>query len=229
MYRCWRPAPTFDLGLARRAATVAALTITVPLAACTAGDDPGAAGGTAAAQDVVQAGEPDRALGFGDPGDIEGFEPVTDIEVDPVDDDDFDPPDFAAPDDVVPDVVERMQPAAAGQGLLDTVAAVDTIDEVPASRDGRSRNEAGERATLDESASLACAQIELAIDQIDSGFGGIAAERILAGSKAAEASQLVGIQAWAEPLGDVVVGGSGAELAPLLGFLSVCTEGGYEL
>lgn len=231
MYRRPRLAPMPDRTSSRRAA-LAILSLVIPLAACTSGTDPEAATDPDQSPvdgDAGPGGDPDAALGFGDPGDVEGFEPVTDIEVEPVDGDDLDPPELSAPDTVVPAIVDQMAAAGDGDGLLDTVDAVDTVGEVATQRDGRSRNEAGEPATLDEAANLACAQIELAIDQIDSGLPSVASERIIRGAEQAELSELADVRAWAEPLADVVVGGSDAELAPLVGFLTVCTEGGYEL
>jgi hypothetical protein len=225
--------PQRTLALAARSLAVGAAVLALPLASCSSGDDtsaiPSARPPAGADGSSGPSSDPDAVVAFGDPGDFEGFAPVTDVEVDPVDSDELEPPDLSDPDSVVPDLAQRLEDGEQDGDLLDRIGIVDQgVDQVT-ERDGRTRNEAGEPATLDEAANLACAQIELAIDQLDGGIPSVAAERIISGSDRARSSKLTGIQAWADPLAGVVVDGSYADPAPLVGFLSVCTEGGYEL
>ena len=169
-------------------------------------------------------------LSFGDPGQV-GFEPVEVTEVDPVEPTGGDDVrlEVDEPELVIERVADELGPIGGADELLDTIGPVDGADEDASEPDGRPRNELGELLILDDEASLACAQIDIAIGLLDDGLPGIAIERIVGGADRADASELEDIRAWAEPLRAVVEGGAVTDPAPLVGFLTVCTEGGYEL
>lgn len=93
-------------------------------------------------------------------------------------------------------------------------------------RDGRSRNEAGELRQLDESASLACGDVEVAVTAFDEGDIDGAKERMSRAAERAGKSSVAGMQPWATTLAD---GADSGDAAVLVAFLSACTEGGYEL
>ncbi len=93
-------------------------------------------------------------------------------------------------------------------------------------RDGRSRNEAGELRQLDESASLACGDVEVAVTAFDEGDVDMAKQRMSRAAERAAASAVAGMAPWADSLSD---GADSADPAVLVAFLSACTEGGYEL
>ncbi len=176
---------------------------------------------------VGRTGDAETRLVFGDPVD-EGFDPVVDVEVDPVPQSAADGPELAEPGDVIPEIAEQLEPGAGGD-LLDRVDVVDDGADVATERDGRARNSSGELASLDDAANLACAHVEIAIDHLDGGNGSVAIERLVTAADRARASELPSIQVWAEPLAASVEDGAVADPAPLIGFLSVCAEGGYEL
>lgn len=169
-------------------------------------------------------------LSFGDPADV-GFDGVEDTEVEPVAPTDGEPVDLVdeVPDEVIEDVADELGPVDGTEEILDAIEPVDRIDDDAADPDGRPRNELGELVELDDEASLACAQTEIAIGLLDDGLPGIAIERILSGAERAEASSVDDVRAWAEPLREVTAGGDVSDPAPLVGFLTVCTKGGYEL
>ncbi len=160
-----------------------------------------------------------------------GFDSVEDVEIDPVEAPSAGGIDLTddEPEAVIEEVADQLDDLDEGTEVLDAVDPVDqAADETPVD-DGRPRNEVGELLTLDDEASLACAQIEIGIGHIDEGLPAAATERIVSGAERAEASAVADIRAWAEPLRAVVADGPAQDLAPLVGFLSVCTEGGYEL
>ena len=169
-------------------------------------------------------------LSFGDPVD-DGFAEVQDILVEPEETPEADFDVLSAPEDVVPEVADQLEaaPAAAGEEILDAVDAVDTEADVAVDRDGRSRNSSGELAVLDDAASLACAHIEVALTHLDEGNTSIGIERIWAASVQAAGSNISTIQSWEATLAESVADGSVSDVAPLIGFISVCAEGGYEL
>ncbi len=174
--------------------------------------------------------ESDETLSFGDPVDS-GFAEVEDIDVDPEETPEADFEVLSAPDEVVAEVTEQLEAAPVEQSeeILDAVEIVDTKGDVADDRDGRSRNSSGELTILDDSASLACGHTEVALTHLDEGNGSIAIERIWSASIQAGESGIATIQEWKEPLAAVVADGSVTDLAPLIGFISVCAEGGYEL
>ncbi len=189
--------------------------------------------GEAAGQDGDESAEAvEQNLEFGDPGEVDGFEPVTDIDDDPADDRSESLPSLTVddPEAVIAEVTEQLE---AGQIDVEALGGLPPVDQDSApsnpERDGRSRNEAGELLRLDEAASLACAQIEIALGHLDDGVASGAAERVASASAQAGQSTVAEVNAWAELLRGVVIDGSGDDLATLIGFLSVCTEGGYEL
>ncbi len=93
-------------------------------------------------------------------------------------------------------------------------------------RDGRSRNEAGELRQLDESASLACGDVEVAVTAYDDGNVDKAKNRMTRAAERAAASAVDGMNPWADSLTE---GAKTGDPAVLVAFLSACTEGGYEL
>lgn len=173
---------------------------------------------------------------FADPGDVDGFDGVEDVEVEPTEPAPAASVELTAeePEAVIEEVAEQLAASedddlSDGGEVLDAIEPIDQASTEPPVDDGRPRNEVGELVTLDEEASLACAQVEIALGHIDDGLPSAATERIVSAAERAAASGVADIQAWAEPLRAVVADGPAEDLAPLIGFLSVCTEGGYEL
>lgn len=153
-----------------------------------------------------------------------------------------DQPDLGRPDEVVEQIKDALdgQPVS-GAEVLDAIEPLDEkptaseIQQVRGSRDGTGdptdnapRNEAGELAQLDESAALACADVERALTAIDEGSVETAVEEIESAATRAGESSIEDIAAWSEVLSGSWTGG-GDDPAVLLGFLSSCTKGGYEL
>ncbi|MGB5756340.1 MAG: hypothetical protein WBM50_05455 [Acidimicrobiales bacterium] len=169
-------------------------------------------------------------LTFRDPAD-DGFAPVVDNEVEPVGDETTPDPTAGdpAPEDVIADITDQLSDGPADGDILDSVDVLDHKTDVADERDGRSRNSSGEPVTLDEAANLACAHGEIAISQLDAGQNAIALERIATAGQFAGQSGQPSIRVWVEPLSGVIVDGKVVDVAPLIGFLSVCTDGGYEL
>ncbi len=183
----------------------------------------------------VDGNEVADGLTFRDPAE-DGFAPVVDNDVEPVAAEPVatepggeQTEDGAAPDDVITDIAEQLADGSTEGDILDSVDVLDQKTDVADERDGRSRNSSGEPVTLDDAANLACAHGEIAISQLDAGQTGIALERIATAGQYAEQSGQPSIQDWAAPLATVIVDGKVGDVAPLIGFLSVCTDGGYEL
>ena len=133
-----------------------------------------------------------------------------------------------APESVLPEIDRQLDEAPVGGEILDAVEPIDGAAPAAAG-DPVPRNSSGEPATLDEAGALACANAEIAIGQLDSGQVSIALERIATAAHHAEASTRTGISQWVDPLSTVIVDGQLADVAPLVGFLTACTERGYEL
>lgn len=169
---------------------------------------------------------------------------------DPVEGDDFGPiepephltegqPDLGRPDEVVPAIRKRLDDADdTGRNLdgeiLEAVGPLDhgpDPDQAVGLRDGRSRNEAGELNRLDEAAALACGDVERALTALDDGDGRQAADLLASAADRAALSSVTDIEVWSTTLAESVNTGTNTDgaLVPLLGFLSVCTRGGYEL
>jgi len=89
------------------------------------------------------------------------------------------------------------------------------------------RNEAGEPLELDEAASLACADVERALTAFDEGSADSAVADADSAAGRAGDSAVADIAEWSEALGAWT--GADNDPAVLLGFLSTCTDGGYEL
>ena len=119
--------------------------------------------------------------------------------------------------------------------LLDAVEPLQskpTPNEVQSLRDGRHLNESGEENVFDEAANLACADVEVALTALDEGRVANAATRVGSASERAASSRVATIDDWHPILRDaadqIETEGPG-DVAPLLAFLSTCTQGGYEL
>lgn len=170
----------------------------------------------------------DGRLSFGDPED-QGFAPVIDNDVEADVPDAAEQPELAAPADVIPEIADQLNDGPTTDELLDSIDIIDNATDVADDPDGRSRNASGEPVTLDDEANLACAHAEIAVGLLDAGQLSVALERVATAAEHAEASGGSAVTRWAEPLRSVIVDGQIADLAPLVGFLSACTEGGYEL
>ncbi len=150
-------------------------------------------------------------------------------------------PDLGQPDEVMAEIEEELDDeAVSGDESLD---ALEPLDEEPSdaeiqdAREDREDaglavvdgpwNEAGELVELDESASLACADVERALTAVDEGAAATAAADVASAADRAAGSGIADIAAWSETLEDW--DGADGDAAVLLGFLSSCTEGGYEL
>ncbi|MCP3993142.1 MAG: hypothetical protein GY724_29035 [Actinomycetia bacterium] len=156
--------------------------------------------------------------------------------------DDDSEPGLGRPDEIVTRMHDALesQPVA-GAEVLDVVGPLDEVstpEEIQDSRDERDgvgdpaadgpRNEVGGLNQLDETASLACADVERALTSIDEGAVETAVERVASAAARASESGVAGIAAWSDTL-DGASSSPGDDIAVLLGFLSSCTEGGYEL
>lgn len=165
-------------------------------------------------------------VSFGDPADA-GFEEVEEPEPAPVPVDDDDREVLSAPADVIPEIEEQLDAAPEAEEILDTVAIIDKAPVDDGEDKGRSA--VGGLALLDEPASLACAHIEISLTLIDEGNPSEAVARVRSAGEQAEGSELSTVRSWSSPITDAIVDGEVADFAPLIGFLSVCAEGGYEL
>lgn len=101
-------------------------------------------------------------------------------------------------------------------------------------RDGRRINEVGEANRLDEAAALACGNVEIALTALDDGRPDDAAGHLQAASTSAADASVSAMTEWASILDQaaaaVVLDGSAAnDPASLIAFLTMCTQGGYEL
>lgn len=182
---------------------------------------------TELAADDVENGAADGGAGAED--DLDGFGAVEDVETVPAESVDVDTVELTGEDpaEVIEEAADEIADADDGGELLDTLEPVDDAADAPSEPDGRTRNGSGELVELDAEASLACANIEIAIGQLDGGFSAQAGEHVRSGAAQAEASGIADIRSWAQPL--LVAADTIDDPAPLVGFLSVCTKGGYEL
>lgn len=183
---------------------------------------------TELAADDVENGA-DGEGGAGTEDDLDGFGAVEDVETVPAEPVDVATVDLTgeAPAEVIEEAADEIAGAEDGDELLDALEPVDDAADAPSEPDGRTRNGSGELVELDAEASLACANIEIAIGQLDGGFSAQAGEHVRSGAAQAEASGIADIRSWAQPL--LVAADTIDDPAPLVGFLSVCTKGGYEL
>lgn len=139
------------------------------------------------------------------------------------------------PEDVLPELR-----AEVGDALQDAVDSPDvdildvaklpdlapTDEEVASFDDGHQRTSSGRLIVLDELASLACANIEIALGEIDEGQLPSAKEHISTAGERAGRSEVDAVEKWSDALGDAASGDS-IDATTLVGFLSVCIEGGY--
>lgn len=177
-------------------------------------------------------GAGDGSSGQNPSGTIDGFEPVEDVETVPAEALDSDAVDLTddAPDAVIDEVADEIAASGDAEELLDTVDPVDRADTAPTEPDGRSRNGFGELLELDAEANLACGNIEIAIGRLDDGLRTQAGDHIRAAADRAEDSGIADIRAWSDPLRSAAGGDADrGDPAVLIGFLTVCAEGGYEL
>jgi len=122
-----------------------------------------------------------------------------------------------------------------GQESLDAVEPLDnkpTDGERQGLREGSYINESGEQNVFDQAASLACADIEVALTALDETRNSDAVAHILSAADRAGNSSVATIDQWRPILQDSagsIEGGAPGDIAPLLAFLSTCTQGGYEL
>jgi len=173
----------------------------------------------------------DEGDAFGGPeGSEVAIEDVETVPAEPIDTDSVELSDDApaAVIEKVADEIAGADESEAGDELLDAVDPVDGAEQPPSEPDGRSRNGYGELLVLDEEASLACANVEIAIGQLDEGRSDAAGDHVRSGAERAEASGIADIRSWADPL-RAAAGVEAGDPAALIGFLTVCTEGGYEL
>ncbi|MGI9596203.1 MAG: hypothetical protein ACR2QK_08585 [Acidimicrobiales bacterium] len=150
-------------------------------------------------------------------------------------------PDLAPPGerlaDLGPGVADAIERATASpdMAILDVVGIIDdgpTAAEIAASGDGRTRDSSGELMQLDEPAGLACGNVEIALTAIDEGRDQAARDHVRSAADRSAVSEIDGIEAWASALADSIDstdGSGGIDITTLVGFLSVCIEGGYAL
>lgn len=189
-------------------------------------DDLTAGTGGSVDDDAATAGD-DESLAADDGEPEPGPDPLVELDVDD-------------PEVVIAEIADQLeQTSATGTDLLALVDPVDgrELDLIDDTSDdsgatgttGRRYNEAGELIQLDQSAQLACGQVEIAIGLIERGQLVEADDRLGTAAEQADQSSVEAIRSWADPLSGVAADGATAELVPLIGFLSVCAEGGYEL
>jgi len=132
-------------------------------------------------------------------------------------------------------MVDRPNPVdTAGPELLDVVEPLDdapTPDEAIGIRDGQRINEAGEANQLDQSASLACGDVEIALTALDEGRSAAARGLLASAAQRASVSSNTSISGWHDELelAANLIPDDDPEPTSLFGFLTSCTQGGYEL
>ncbi len=188
-------------------------------------------------------GDGDGELGFSDPdGNDAGADPGSEsIGPDNLEDVTRDPlpevaaPELAEPEDVLPGLKDEVGDAVEQAAESPDVAILDvaklpdlapTDEEIAAFGDGHPRTSTGRLIVLDELASLACANVEIALGAIDDGLTAVAQDHVASASQRAGQSEVESIEGWSDALDEA---GSGASIdaTTLVGFLSVCLEGGY--
>lgn len=137
--------------------------------------------------------------------------------------------DVSAPDEIIADVEAELPEDGSTENVLDAIEPIDRDIDLTTDRQGRTTNEAGELVGLDDQASLACANIEIALTALDEGQDSTATGQVRTASARASESAMASINEWSEPLAASITGEAVADIAPLIGFISVCAEGGYEL
>ncbi len=129
-------------------------------------------------------------------------------------------------------------PAAtiSGAPILDQVQPVDgaTTGPVFGLREGRRINEAGEAFRLDEAAALACGNVEIAVTALDDGRFEKATRHLDDAAAQTADTTVDALVAWNSVLDqaadDLAADGtSEGDVPTLLAFLTICTQGGYEL
>ncbi len=172
----------------------------------------------------------DGQLQFGDPADY-GYAPVgdeADTGAEPIETPTIERPEVAAPEVLIPAITEELAAAPETAETLDSIAIIDQSEPADA-EDGQPRNSSGEAATLDDEASLACANTEIALGHFDEGRGSIAAERMAIAAQHAASSEQASVRDWAETLQSVGVEFDDDDAAAVVGFIAACAERGYEL
>lgn len=144
-------------------------------------------------------------------------------------------PELAEPEDLLPEleaeVGEAVQQAVDSPDVdvLDVADLPDitpTDEEIASFGDGHRRTPTGRLIVLDELASLACANVEIALGAIDEGDTATAKAHISSAGERAGNSEVEGVQSWSEPLNEAAATDP-IDATTLVGFLSVCLEGGY--
>ncbi|MGH1491246.1 MAG: hypothetical protein ACRBK7_17925 [Acidimicrobiales bacterium] len=208
-------------------------------------DDGLMAGEEASDNQSTDADGADGTLGFGDtesgdtePGSAGGDDPGNSRIDPPVTTDELpevSAPDLAEPDDLLPklkaDVGDAVQAAADSPDVAildaaDLSTPAPTAEDLANFGDGHSRTPNGKLIVLDELASLACANVEIALGAVDEGDLEAATANISTAAERAEQSELAGIQSWSEALNEADSGET-IDATILVGFLSVCLDGGY--
>ena len=227
----------------RVASVVVALIAALALAGCTSSSDDWGTPVDPVESDDGEAVTETGAIGalavdeliLGDPaedGEFAAVEPEAVVDLDPGSIPAVEAPAVDGPAEAVAPIVNRLAatPPDRGRAALDRVDAVDdgpTRAEAAADRDGNRRNELGELLVLDEPASLACADIEAALTALDEGEPTDARDRVAAAAERAAASEVAAIGSWSSTL--TGLSATEEDLAELIGFLSACAQGGYEL
>lgn len=228
------------------------------LGACTSADDDWGAPLDDIDRTTVDGADEDLSqdgMIFRDPaasGEFDPIEPEAAIDLDPEAIPEVEVPALDGPSEAVAPIVEELASvapddapddaagdAAGGDGTADSVSEVPILDRVQAvdegpapdeavrERDGNRRNEIGELVVLDEMAGLACADVESALTALDEGDGNRAAERITAAARRAGESGVEAINTWSATLAGTAPNEGGTP--EMIGFLSACAQGGYEL
>lgn len=121
--------------------------------------------------------------------------------------------------------------AASPDAEILAVAAIDqlpTDEEIASFGDGLRRTENGRLISLDESAGVACANIEMAIWAIDDGEPETASDRLARAVDLVAGSASEGVQTWL-PLLEAQLTAEVIDPVVLVGFLEACSVAGYDL
>lgn len=122
--------------------------------------------------------------------------------------------------------------AAPDVEVLDVAGLTDdgpTAEEIEAFGDGHTRNSTGELVILDEPASLACADSQIALLRLDEGDLAAGAAHVVSAAERAASSELAEIRAWSDHLSASIDDSGNVNFPVLVEFLSVCVDGGYAL
>lgn len=170
-----------------------------------------------------------------EPDDIEVGEPEPVNQLTPEEILAFEPPPVADPDEALPAAEEKATEIeeAADDDATDILEASPveiepTAEEVASFRDGLARTPSGRLISLDESAALACAHVEMAIWALDDADAEAAAGHLTEAADWATDSATPGLDEWIPVLAGQA---TAADIDPvaLVAFIETCVAAGYDI